>query len=422
LPATAGAAGTSAISGTAFKDTNRNGTQDAGEAPMSGQGIYLLDSTGANQLGYTATDSAGHYSFSGIGNGSYRVDYDPADWWAIRQDWVPTTTGSLSPRKSVDLVGSATVDFGWRQIVRSTDPSAPVSSYTGSNGLRVESFDDVVTAKGIYDDLMGGSLVGAEASTVKIRFDYGSNPDMCAVSVSGSPGSYSNYQAGIDVAWLAWLDNGDSVLFHEYGHAWSLYYAYMMQQDTSLNSYLQARGIQGDSRLDSSHAWNRRELIAEDYRQLFGTANAKSVQQENRDLPAASAVPGLRDFLAGAYMQAPPSSPPPPPPPPPTTPPPAPALTVSNLAMNPNPVKTTGTASFSLSGAASVTASIRDSKGNLVRTLLQGAAKPSGTSSVAWDRRNSAGQKVKAGSYTLVVDATDSSGAHATASAAFSAS
>ena len=68
-------------------------------------------------------------------------------------------------------------------------------------------------------------------------------------------------------------------------------------------TYLAARGITGDARLDSGHAWNRNELIAEDYRQLFGTPNARATPQENRDLPQAAAVPGLRDFLASTFTQ-----------------------------------------------------------------------------------------------------------------------
>ena len=105
--------------------------------------------------------------------------------------------------------------------------------------------------------------------------------------------------------WLAWLDHGESTLFHEYGHAWSLYHAHVTQQDTSFARYLAARGIAGDPRLDTSHAWDVRELIAEDYRQLFGTPGARAEAQENRDLPAAAAVPGLRDFLATTWTTAP---------------------------------------------------------------------------------------------------------------------
>ena len=422
--ATANAA--SVISGALFQDLNRNGVQDPGEAPLAGKGVVLLDPSGQRQLAYTASDASGRYSFTGLTDGSYRVELDPYDWWQIRGDWVPTTTGSVWPRIAVNLSGSATADFGWRPIVRSTDEAAPISSYTAPNGLRVLSYDDAVGARELYDDLASGTLIGAEASSVTVRFDLGSSADMCSTSVSGSAGAYSDYSARIDVAYLAWLDQGDAVLFHEYGHAWSLYYAYIAQQSTDLTSYLQARGILGDARLDTSHAWSRRELIAEDYRQLFGTANAAARPQENTELPPAASVPGLRDFLATTFMQVTASAPIPTPTPSPTptptpTPTPAPALAVSGVTMSPSPVKTTGTASFSLTTPASVSATIRDAKGALVRTLLQSVAEPTGASTIAWDRKNGAGQRVKSGTYTLTVDAV-ASGSGATARAVFSVS
>jgi hypothetical protein len=90
--------------------------------------------------------------------------------------------------------------------------------------------------------------------------------------------------------------------------------------------------------------------------------------------------------------------------------------------MNPSPVKASGTASFTLSAPATVTVTIRDAKDMLVRTLLSSAGKPSGTVAVAWDRKNTAGQRVKAGTYKAVVDAVDATGAHAAASRSFSVS
>jgi hypothetical protein len=160
MGASAAAAGASTVSGTVFYDLNRNGVKDAAEAPLANQGIYLLDATGQSQLAYASSDLSGRYTFSGLADGGYRVVFDTADWWAIRSNWVPTTTGSIFPRISINLVGSATADFGWRAIVRSTNYLLPISTYAGANGLRVQSYDDVVAAKDIYDDLVSGSLVG----------------------------------------------------------------------------------------------------------------------------------------------------------------------------------------------------------------------------------------------------------------------
>ena len=298
------AAGSATLSGTFFFDLDRDGVQDAGEAAMPDQRVCLLDATGANLIASATTDAAGRYRFSGLDDGAYRVAQAASDWWALRHDWVPTTTGSIFPRVAVRLAGDAVADFGWRRIVRSTDLAAPITTYSRSDGLRVDSYDDVVDAREIYDTLMLGQLVGVEATTVRVLFDLG-DTSVASWGVSGDAGSYENYRATVQVDYVSWLHSGDKTLFHEYGHAWSMYYAHMMQQSTALTSYLSLRGILDDPRLGSSHAWSRYELIAEDYRQLFGTSNARSTQQENQELPAAGDVPGLRDFLAGPYMQSP---------------------------------------------------------------------------------------------------------------------
>jgi hypothetical protein len=46
-------------------------------------------------------------------------------------------------------------------------------------------------------------------------------------------------------------------------------------------------------------------MIAEDYRQLFGTASAQRDQQINGDLPPAKDVAGLRDFLTTDFTRMP---------------------------------------------------------------------------------------------------------------------
>ena len=419
------AAGSSTISGSVFQDTNRNGVQDAGEPAMGGKMIYLLDGSGANQIAYTTSDSAGRYAFLNLADGDYRVSYSDTDWHAIWQTWVPTTTGSVMPRVQVHLSGSATANFGWRQITRSTTYASPVSTYTGPNGMKVNSYNDAVPAQAIYDDLMQGGLIGPEAQTVTVAFDWGAQGDNASMSISGTPGYYSDFRATLAVSWTRWLTDADDTLFHEYGHAWSMYYAYLMQQSDQLDSYLKARGIAGDSRLDSSHAWSRYEMIAEDYRELFGSAGAAAYPQENADIPPAAQVPGLRDFLATTYMQATGSAPAPAPTPSPSpspTPTPTTALTVSGLAMNPSAVRTSGTASFTLSAPAKVTLTILDARGAVVRTLLGSVSEPAGTSSAAWDRKTASGAKAKSGTYTLSLDAVDASGKHVTATSSFTAS
>jgi flagellar hook assembly protein FlgD len=90
--------------------------------------------------------------------------------------------------------------------------------------------------------------------------------------------------------------------------------------------------------------------------------------------------------------------------------------------MNPTTVKTTGTASFTLSAPASVTVRILTTKGAVVRTLLASAAKTAGAVSLAWDRKDAAGARVVKGTYVLRADAVDGIGQTGTASVTFGAS
>jgi hypothetical protein len=207
----------------------------------------------------------------------------------------------------------------------------------------------------------------------------------------------------------------------------------MVQQDPTLAAYLKARGLEGDTRVGSSYSWSSRELIAEDYRQLFGSPNARSGGQINTAIPPAADVPGLADFLANTFMTAPPAteptptptpepSPTPTPTPSPTptpTPEPGPPPRVTALAMNPDPVRTAASVAFSISVPASATVRILNSKGTLLRTLLAAAPESAGTVSVAWDRKDSAGRRVGKGTYRLAVEVVDSSGQRASATTSF---
>ena len=86
-------------------------------------------------------------------------------------DWVPTTTGSVLPR--IDVTSPAprgrlrlAADRAIHRL------AAPISTYTGSGGLTVKSYNDAVPPGDPRRPDRRG-LVGAEASAVTISFDYG---------------------------------------------------------------------------------------------------------------------------------------------------------------------------------------------------------------------------------------------------------
>jgi hypothetical protein len=305
--------------------------------------------------------------------------------------------------------------------VRSTDIAAPISTTTTAGGVSIAVYNDAVAATDVARRLGLGTLFGSEQSRTTIRLDLNS-ANYTALGADGAPGSYSGYTASVYLNWDAWLDHAECTLFHEYGHAWSGYYSYIVQQDPGLSGYVAARGLKGDSRLGSSHMWSPSEMIAEDYRQLFGSPEAKTYSQENYQLPAAKDVPGLSDYLSQTFMTAPAGSQPPPSGSTPTpSPSPAPApLTVTTPTVSPLPVKTAATVATSVNQpVSSLTITVTDSSGRTIKTLYSAAA--SGQVSKAWDRTDSAGRRVKSGTYAAVVVATSST-ATARASSSFSVS
>jgi len=297
-------AGPGTIGGYLFRDCNRDGAYTTDEQPLAGLQLYLFDAHGA-YLATTVTQTSGWYVFGALPDGQYTIRLASPSWYPIRTDWVPDTTGSAFPVLSVSLAGTARADMGWRKIVRSSDLGAPISSYLGTNGLTVQSYDDVVSAKTVFDHLMTGSLVGIEARYETIRFDYGTSGNMTSTGTGQAGGVYDSFSAVSYLDYSSWLDTGDDALFHEYGHAWSKYYASIVQQDPTMSAYLKARGLYGDPRIGTSYAWDPDEMIAEDYRELFGDANAQAASQMNRDIPSASQVPGLKDFFSTTFLRPP---------------------------------------------------------------------------------------------------------------------
>jgi hypothetical protein len=402
LPAVpAGAAETTgSISGVAFEDTNRNGVRDAGEAPMANHVLYVFDVSGAF-VSQATTASDGAYRFASLAPGDYKITYASSSWWSLRDSWVPTTTPSLRPEVQVTLGSAAFADFGWRPLLRSSDAGSPMTSFTAPDGLRVLSYNDAVPARQVHDALRGGSLLGKEASSVVVRFALTSS-STTSTAATQENGVYTSFSATVNIDYTSWLDSGDRALFHEYGHAWSLFHAYMTQGDTTMSEYRSRRGLAEDARVDSGYSWNLRELIAEDYRQLFGSTSARAWRQANGDIPPAGSVPGLREWLASGFTA------------PPATPEPAPAaapLTISGLTVNPAPVVQLGTISFSTSSTADLVVTVVDQRGTAVRTVAARSTATAGSQSFTWDRRDDRGRVVKKGSYRVTVQATDSRGA-----------
>jgi hypothetical protein len=173
-------------------------------------------------------------------------------------------------------------------------------------GLTIDIAPEVTgwTAQQIYDilkpsayqlDLLGPSL------TIKVQTQY---PSSATTSAGTSGGVYTNFKAIIYLDARSTAGFGvrpDYTVAHEYGHAWTLYHYYLTHQG-DWTPYLQVRGLVGDPRLGSTYSWTISELIADDYRMLFGSPAAVSqANYINRNLTDPRSVPGLRDWFTTTW-------------------------------------------------------------------------------------------------------------------------
>lgn len=295
-------AATSSLSGAVFQDSNRDGIRQSSEVPFAGpHRLHLFDRAG-KAVAAVDTDGDGRFSFGAVADGTYEIGYSTSSWYGIRDSWVPTTTGNLWPRQKVVVSGNTTVDIGWRPLVTSTDTSAPITEHTGPSGLKVQSFNDAVSARHLHDHIVANFLVTGEAPMTTLRFGYGTTSQAQIVAGRDGRGVYTSFRATLWVSYRSWLNNADRTLAHEYGHAWAEYHTTMTQQDRTWTAYLEARGLAGDQRIGSSYAWLPTEIAAEDYRNLFAGAAARTpVGQINKDIPFAWDVTGFAEWLRTGF-------------------------------------------------------------------------------------------------------------------------
>ncbi len=127
-----------------WKDTNRNGTQDAGEPGIAGVTVTLTDSDGnpvtdvyGNSVEPVVTDANGHYSFINLPEGSYIVTVTPPTGYLTSPTGAGTTAtdSSTGSATSVALTGNGssdlTLDFGFYMPT----PGLSLVKYDVTSGL-----------------------------------------------------------------------------------------------------------------------------------------------------------------------------------------------------------------------------------------------------------------------------------------------
>ncbi len=181
--------------------------------------------------------------------------------------------------------------------------AVPLSMYTTPEGVVINLYVSTVTTQQVYNYLLAAGLQANVKLTRVDIVDTGMSMSSYGGSCNTDLTSCWAYNGAIQIPDDNVLSSTVNYSFaHEYGHVWSNFYRWTYWKG-SWDAYLQARGLLGDSRLNSTKCWQPAELIAEDYRQLFGAAEARTKALCVRDIPAASAVAGLRDFLGMTWTR-----------------------------------------------------------------------------------------------------------------------
>ena len=150
----------------------------------------------------------------------------------------------------------------------------------------------------------------APTITVNVQDTYSSQS---VTSVMGSAGAYYDFMATIYLQGVnsTFATTPDTVSTHEYGHAWTQFHAYI-DHGGDWSGYLGTRWsstdgsvrLGQDSRLGSSYTWDVLEIVADDYRLLFGDAAAisGSTNSLNPYIEPPAQQPGLRDWFLKTWM------------------------------------------------------------------------------------------------------------------------
>ncbi len=180
---------------------------------------------------------------------------------------------------------------------------------------------------------------------------------------------------------------------HEMGHV--LTWAFMDNSPARWDAYMQLRGLNNEFNGPSAnHADRAREIVAEDFRFLFGgDLSTSSGSIENHFLALPTEVQGLEALMVGFLSKkAQPIG-----------------FQVSAMAF-PNPCNPRTTIEMSLPAGTQISGSIRLSifniRGALVRTIDGGHINGSSVA-VDWNGDNSRGEGVSSGRYLYVMQAGD---------------
>jgi hypothetical protein len=178
-----------------------------------------------------------------------------------------------------------------------TSPEGVAINVNTAGPWTISQIYSILKANGYQLDLVGPTL------TINVQDTYASQTTTWA---NASGGVYNAFGATI---WLKGIDSNfatapDSQETHEYGHAWTLYHLYLSEQG-NWTPYLNERWssadgsvtLATDSRTGTTYNWMPSEMIADDYRMLFGTTAAQTNGYINPYIVDPRNQPGLKDWF-----------------------------------------------------------------------------------------------------------------------------
>lgn len=205
----------------------------------------------------------------------------------------PTASPTLTPTPTVTPSPTPTVS-----PTPTPTPSPDVRTLETAEGTTINVYVNSVSPEYVYGIL---KAAGLQSHIKLVRLDV--TDDIRTMSTVGG-GCYPDmsecwaHNAAININEANILESPNFSVGHEYGLVWGHYYRWVIWNG-SWDAYLEARGLLGDPRLESGQCWKRDEMIAEDYRKLFGATDAGFPSRIcNTDIPQPEDVLGLRDFLA----------------------------------------------------------------------------------------------------------------------------
>ncbi|TWT90560.1 Serine-aspartate repeat-containing protein D precursor [Pseudobythopirellula maris] len=159
------------LSGHVYHDRDDDGVRDAGEEPIAGVTLELLDSNGLGTGVYTTTDSAGYYEFIHLDAGVWGVRETQPDGWFDGKD----TAGSHGVTAGNDIITGASLDYG-DHAVNYDFGELLAGSIAGrvhaSTGPDCEFDNPEILLEGVTIELLSAAGVVVATTTTDVNGEY----------------------------------------------------------------------------------------------------------------------------------------------------------------------------------------------------------------------------------------------------------